>query len=175
MVNITYNFNGINLYIPQNYYYQFNQWYLFAFVDIVAWLRKFFLLWRKKCCSFLYCLPLVWIRLCWLASCVLRKLMVLNDFCAFRVVQSKFHLYPDGAVWYVIRCHTTSWVMECLSSNKQRTESNSLPNRSVVVEQQQASRLDFLKPLFFRGRQRSQLPRPPAVNVVGQSVIFKIK
>ena len=35
MVNITYNFNGINLYIPQNDYYQFNQWYLFAFVDIV--------------------------------------------------------------------------------------------------------------------------------------------
>ena len=36
MVNITYNFNGIKLYIPQNDYYQFNQWYLFALVDIVV-------------------------------------------------------------------------------------------------------------------------------------------
>ena len=36
MVNSTYNFNGINLYTPQNDYYQFNQWYLFALVDIVV-------------------------------------------------------------------------------------------------------------------------------------------
>ena len=36
----------------------------------------------------------------------------------FRVVRSKFHLYPDGTVRYVIRCQTTPCMMECLSSNK---------------------------------------------------------
>ena len=60
MVNSTYNFNDINLYTPQNDYYQFNQWYLFALVDIVV--KILFATTQKMFCTFSCCtveIPLV--------------------------------------------------------------------------------------------------------------------
>lgn len=65
-----------------------------------------------------------------------------------------------GTVRYVIRCQTTPCMMSAYQAIKQRSESNSFQH-ICCGKQQQARRIDFLKPLFFRGRHVT-FPTPTA-------------